>query len=188
VPLDPQRAIALAVQRRRAGVRLDPPALAADLGVSRATLHRRAGNRDALLGEALWAMTSYALEHHIARYDRERPDAVRASWVLARFRHGIATDPALRRLLDEEPRIAIRVLTDPRGRVQPRVVDAIAELLRVDVERGDIIPVLDVTDLAYAIVRIGESFLYADVLVGRPSDVDAATRLTEVLLFGRASS
>jgi hypothetical protein len=78
------------------------------------------------------------------------------------------------------------VLTDPRGRVQPRVVEAIADLLAADVERGEVVPLLDVTDLAYAIVRLGESFLYADVLVDRPPDVDAATRLTEMLLFGRA--
>jgi AcrR family transcriptional regulator len=185
VPLDAERAVALAAQRLRDGVRLDTQALAADLGVSRATLHRRAGNRDALMGEALWMLTRDALEHYVAAYERERPDAVRCSWVLARFRHGITVDRGLRRLLDEEPRIAIRVLTDPRGRVQPRVVEAIAELLRQDVARGDLVPLLAVTDLAYAIVRLGESFLYADVLVDRPPDLVAATRLTEMLLFGR---
>ena len=37
------------------GVRLDTGVLATSLGISRATLFRRSGNREAILADALWA-------------------------------------------------------------------------------------------------------------------------------------
>ena len=50
------------------------------------------------------------------------------------FRFALGTAPALRLLIDEEPGTAIRVLTDPQGRVQPRVVEGYTALLQRDVE------------------------------------------------------
>jgi hypothetical protein len=38
--------------------------------------------------------------------------------------------------------------------------------------------------LAYALVRLGESFLYADVLVARKPDVATAYRLQQALIEG----
>jgi hypothetical protein len=38
--------------------------------------------------------------------------------------------------------------------------------------------------LAYALVRLGESFLYADVLAARPPDVATADRLQQALIEG----
>ncbi len=38
--------------------------------------------------------------------------------------------------------------------------------------------------LAYALVRLGESFLYADVLADRKPDVDTANRLQQALVEG----
>lgn len=38
--------------------------------------------------------------------------------------------------------------------------------------------------LAYALVRLGESFLYADVLANRKPDVAAANRLQRALIEG----
>jgi hypothetical protein len=40
------------------------------------------------------------------------------------------------------------------------------EMLAAEVERGDLTPPMDLDDLAYVIVRIGESFLYTDIIAG----------------------
>src|SRR5688500_19346207 len=99
--------------------------LAAELGVSRVTLFRRAGGRDDLLGEALWHLTERSLRAAERAWERERDDTTaRCPGVLRLFNQRVSTAAGLRRLLDEEPAVTIRVLTDPRGRVQPRVVGA----------------------------------------------------------------
>jgi Tetracyclin repressor-like, C-terminal domain len=41
--------------------------------------------------------------------------------------------------------------------------------------------------LAYALVRLGESFLYADILAARHPDVAAADRLQQALVEGTGS-
>ena len=49
---------------------------------------------------------------------------------MRRYRADVAGNQGFRRLLDDEPTVAIRVLTDPHGRVQPRVMAAHVALLR----------------------------------------------------------
>ena len=90
----------------------------------------------------------------------------------------------LRRLLEDEPALAIRVLTDPRGQVQAGVVAFIEELLRRDIEEFGLITLIEPDALAYALVRLGESFLYADVLAARKPDVETANRLQRALIEG----
>ena len=43
-------------------------------------------------------------------------------------------------------------------------------------------PDVDVDTLAYAVVRLGESFLYADVLASRAPDLEACTTLVNALV------
>jgi hypothetical protein len=112
--------------------------------------------------------------------DRE----LRCLAVMRRYREAIAGNPGFRRLLDEEPTVAIRVLTDPHGRVQPRVMTTHVELLRRDVEAGGFVPAVSLDSLCYAIVRLGEAFLYSDVLASRAPDLDAASTLLAALVEG----
>jgi hypothetical protein len=46
------------------------------------------------------------------------------------------------------------------------------------------VPIADPADLAFALVRLGESFLYADVLAARQPDADAANRIQRALVEG----
>ena len=96
----------------------------------------------------------------------------------------VAQSKGLRRLLDDEPALAIRVLTDPRGRVQSGIVAFVEDLLRRDVEEFGLVTLIEPNDLAYALVRLGESFLYADVLAARKPDVATANRLQDALVEG----
>ena len=59
---------------------------------------------------------------------------------------------------------AMRVLTDPRGRVQSGIVALNEELLRRDMAEFGLVTIIEPSALAYALVRLGESFLYADVI------------------------
>jgi AcrR family transcriptional regulator len=169
------------------GRRLDTGTLAAELGIARATLFRRAGNRDAILGEALAYLGDRTLraierEHDGRPADDERPLRLRSLAVSEDFRYALSTAVPIRRLLDDEPATAIRVLTDPRGRVQPRVVEAYTRLFQRDVDEHGLVPQVPVPLLALAVVRLGESFLYSDVLAARAPDLKAATTVLDALI------
>jgi AcrR family transcriptional regulator len=171
------------------GVRLDTRTMAAELGISRSTLFRRVGNREDLMGDALWYLAERTMSGANRAWDKEHGTAVRSPdgelrclAVMRRYRSDIAGNQGFHRLLYDEPTVAIRVLTDPHGRVQPRVMAAHVALLRRDVDAGGFVPAVSLDSLCYAIVRLGEAFLYSDVLAARTPDLDAATTLLAALV------
>lgn len=167
------------------GRRLDMQGLADELGVSRATLFRRVGGRDELLSRALWQATERSITVAAKRWERERgPRELHTLGTVRHFNLIVSCSTGLRKLLDEEPTLAMRVLTDPRGRIQTGIVARFEELLRRDMAEFDLAPTIEPSALAYAIVRIGESFLYADVLASRRPDVASADRIQRALFAG----
>jgi AcrR family transcriptional regulator len=173
------------------GIRLDTRTLAAELGISRSTLFRRAGNREDLMGDALWYLGNWTMTNAIRAWEKTHGTAVRSPdgvlrclAVMAQYRSDIAGNKGFRRLLDEEPTVSIKVLTDPHGRVQPRVMAAHVELLQRDIDAGGFVPAVSLDSLCYAIVRLGEAFLYSDVLASRAPDLDAASTLLAALVEG----
>jgi AcrR family transcriptional regulator len=177
--------VKLAARWLNEGKRLDMQGLADELGVSRATLFRHSGGREALISRALWVLTERTLTAAAERWEAERPDG--ALHTLGTGRHInaiVGRAPGLRRLLDEEPALAMRVLTDPRGRIQSGIVSFVEALLRRDMTEFGLVPLIGPDALAYALVRLGESFLYADVLAARTPDVESADRLQRALIEG----
>lgn len=173
------------------GTRLDLSRMATDLGISRATLFRRVGNREDLMGEGLWTLSDRTWSRAIERWEAEHGDACRTDdgrlrclRVMEDYRYAVAHNEGMGRLIDVEPAVALRVLTDPRGRVQPRIVAAHVELFRRDVEDAVLNPLVSLDDLSFAVVRLGESFLYADALASRTIDLDVATTLLDALVDG----
>lgn len=181
---DTARVVRAAARRLHGSQRVDMGSLARELGTSRVTLHRKVGSREQLMGEALWLLAERTFSDAAKRWEGEPhpPGAVRSLWIMREFRFAVAHDPGMKHLLDEEPVLAMRLLTDPRGRVQPRIIDLEAALLQRDVDEGVLHPLVDVTTLAYATVRLGESFLYADVLASRTPDLEACTTLIDALV------
>jgi AcrR family transcriptional regulator len=162
--------------------------LADELGVSRATLFRRAGGRDALLGKALWVLTERTLVMAAQRWEDQRPEgALHTPGTGRQLNAMVSASPGLRRLLDDEPALTLRLLTDPRGRVQTGIVAFVEALLRRDMAEFGLVPLIEPGALAYAMVRLGESFLYADVLAARQPDVATADRLQQALVEGTRS-
>jgi len=171
------------------GERLDTTTLAGQLGISRVTLFRRVGNRDAILGEAMWWLAERTLQRaadaHDARPEGAEPAGrLRSLAIMEDFRNVLGTATSLRRFIDDEPTTALRVLTDPRGRVQPRLVEAYTDLLERDVEARGLSSEVPLPVLSYAVVRLGESFLYSDVMVARDPDLKAATTVVDALVTG----
>jgi hypothetical protein len=179
------RSVELAARWIADGRRLDMQGLADDLGVSRVTLFRRVGSREALLGKALWLLTRRMLEAAAARWEAERPAGELHTPGTGRHINAmVSRSKCLRRLLDDEPALAIRVLTDPRGQVQTGVVAFIEDLLRRDIAEFGLVTIIEPDALAYALVRLDESFLYAEVLAARKPDVATANRLQQALIEG----
>ena len=68
--------------------------------------------------------------------------------------------------------------------MQAGIVAFVAELLRRDMDEFGFVPAIEPAALAFALVRLGESFVYADVLASRQPDVTTANRLQQALVEG----
>lgn len=160
------------------GQRVDVTVVARRLGVGRATIYRWFGSREALIGEVV----ATELERLIASKRRlvTRRGAIGLVEVLDRTNRTLAKSTALRRLLEQEPNVAMRLLTASDGVVQPRAVACVEELIRAEVSAGMFKPPAEPGALAYACVRLAEAFLYNDAAIGirgdhrRLRDVQAA--------------
>jgi AcrR family transcriptional regulator len=159
--------------------RIEMRDLAAELGVSRATLFRWIGSRDELLGEVLWSLTKPTLRAVLEGTPGSGGD--RVAEVMGRFATVLTESEYFRAFLRREPERALRVITTKSGTVQRRVVAAVEELIRQ--ELPDDHPFrLPLHDLAFIIVRITESFLYSDLIIGEPPDA-SKVRQTVAILF-----
>jgi AcrR family transcriptional regulator len=180
----PADAFALARSKWLRGERLDIGQIAQELGVGRATLFRWVGTREQLYGAVLSEV-----------YERQRRILVRQATgtgvdyvldVIRRNLEGLLQATPLRTFIEQDPEYAIRVLTSKSSALQARAITLDAELIQSVVDRGEIQPALDIDTLSYIIVRIGESFLYADVISGRAPDIDKAVATIRILLSARA--
>jgi len=182
LPADvPEDVFRAALARFLACERLDMRALALELGIGRATLYRRVGGRDQLLGAVTWFLTRHAIARALdAAGDARGRERVIA--VLRHFMHDVHGQPALQRFLEAEPEAALRILTSKHGPVQQGLIRGVEALLAEEEARGALAAGPDRGTLAYVIVRVGESFLYADVIAGGEPDVERAVEVTGRLL------
>jgi len=179
----PAEIFAAAVDAFVSGQRLDMRSLARRLGVARATLYRRAGNRERLLDEMLWWRARRLLDDQV-RASIELAGAGRLIAVIGGVLHGISTDRPLRAFLESDPETALRLLTGTRSAVHAGTVGALENLIDLERHRRSFDASIDTPALAYAIVRLSEGFLYADVIADRAPDIDRAITLIEALLRG----
>ena len=179
----PAEIFAAAVDTFVAGQRLDMRSLARRLGVARATLYRRAGNREQLLDEVLWWRARHLLVDQV-RASVGLAGTGRLIAVIGGVLRAIARDRPLRAFLRSDPETALRLLTGTRSTVHRGMAGALERLIDAERGRGCFDASLDTPTLAYAIVRISEGFLYADPIADRAPDIDRATTVIEALLTG----
>ncbi len=178
----PTRLDLLALGRRRflKGQRLDMQAMAGELGVSRTTVYRWAGNHDQLLGEVLSGLTVatfQAAETGVRQHGRARVLAVYTRYVTM-----TAGSPAVATALRRDPHQFFRVVTRD-GPVNRAATALTEEMLRREIERGTLAVASDVGALASAIVRITETGLYADMLAGVEPDIGRLRDIVALLLL-----
>lgn len=179
----PADMFAAAVDAYLTSCRLDMQSLARRLGVGRATLYRRAGNREKLLDEVIWWRGRRMVASQILA-TAHLAGVPRIAAVVAGSLRAIEQDKPLRAFIESEPDAALRILTGSRSLAGHGMTAALARLIDLERSRGAFDANLDASTLAYAIMRISEGFLYADVVGDRVPDVGKAIAVVEALLAG----
>ncbi len=160
--------VAMATRRFIAGERIEVGELAVEAGVNRSTVYRRFHGRDGLLGEVVWGLTSRTMEAAIRRATGEGP--VRIASLMVEFATLANRAEHIRLFFSREPERALRVMTTQAGGVQPRIVERITEVIDDEVAAGRLTSPLPTPDLALILVRITETFVYANVITGEEPD------------------
>jgi AcrR family transcriptional regulator len=174
---------AAAVDAFVAGQRLDMRSLARRIGVARATLYRRAGNREQLLDQVLWWRARRLLADQV-RASADLTGTDRLTAVIAGVLSAIGTDRPVRMFLESDPETALRLLTGTGSTVHQEMATALENLIDLERGRGAFDARLDTPTLAFAIVRVSEGFLYSDVIADRAPDIGRAITVIEALLRG----
>ena len=161
--------------------RIDMGSLAASLGVDRTSLFRWVGNRDALLSEVVWSLAIPTLVQ-AERAAADLGGAERVAAILTHVAHDLITADFFRQFLRREPARALRLLTTRESPIQRRHVATTEWLIRRDLGDEPLGGAIDPPGLAYLLVRMSESFTYADLISGDPPSAERARVAFRLLL------
>lgn len=150
------------------GERLDMQQLAAELNIDRSTLFRWVGNRDQLLVSILLSLADPTLRDISAA--AEGTGGARIARIASRYAKVLIETAYYRVFLRREPERGLRLITTKASPIQQHIVETFEGYLREEIDRGDLRHPMLVHDLAYLIVRIIESFIYADLITGDTPD------------------
>jgi AcrR family transcriptional regulator len=160
--------------------RIELQKLAAELGVSRATAYRWAGSAEQLAGEVLASLVDDTFRRLV-----QRTTTTGAECVLEVLQRGMryAHDfIPLRQFLAKDPVAGLRIVASRDGPVQARTIDNLRRLLEREVAAGHLTLTVKPAVMAYALTRMVESFLYADLITGAPADLENASKILELML------
>ena len=168
------------VHRYLRGRRVDVQAIAAEIGVGRATVYRWFGSRDNLIGEVVICATEPVLAD--ARSGREGKGGEGLLDTFDRFNRALADAPALRAFVEQERDAALRLVASGAGIVQPRIVELITGMITEEADAGTYDPPVEPAILGYAIVKLAQAFLFNDAVAGIRGDVDRLREVEAALL------
>ncbi|HEY0890422.1 MAG TPA: QsdR family transcriptional regulator [Nocardioides sp.] len=180
----PTDAFRLARRTWLRGDRLDMSALASELGIGRVTLYRWFGSREQLLVEVVWSAADRLLRQVDEQVDEQAGSvgSERVVAVVGGFLEGVIASPAMRAWIDHEGEAVMRLLTRRQPGFQPRLTAAIAALLERERSRGQWELPAEVSEVAYVIVRLIESYTYLDLITGETPDAERAMPILRMLL------
>ena len=176
----PEDVIDAGLFRYLRGQRVDVQAIAAELGLGRATLYRWFGDRDRLLGEVIIRATEPVLAE--CRKGLAGKGGTGLLETFDRFNRALADARALRAFVEQEREAALRLIASGAGIVQPRIVELITGLIDEEARAGTYEPPMEPPVLAYAIVKLAQAFLFNDAVVGIRGDVDRLREVEAALL------
>lgn len=161
------------------GRRIDLSVLASELGVGRTTIHRWFGTREDLVADVL-GFTAVALLAEVrSKVGGEGPRSLLDTF--DRFNRELLEVPALSTFLARERNPMDFVVRADRG-PQPMLVEAIGGMIQGEIDAGRYRAPVDSETMAYAIVRLAQSFLYADAATGVRADLVRLRRIEAALL------
>lgn len=171
-----------------AGDRVDMQALARTLNVDRATLYRWVGSREQLLTEILWSLIEPTIARlrktHTVTGQPTAPGQSPAAAVITGTVRGVIANEGMRRFLDREGELALRLLTTRASDFETRLIALIGELVCQEAAAGRLNAAVPLDDLPYVLVRIMESYIYLGLITGEHPDPDRAARVINALLPG----
>jgi AcrR family transcriptional regulator len=169
-----------------AGERVDMQQLAAELGVDRSTLFRWVGNRDELL---VWVLTSLADPTlRAAAEEATGVGGARIARIAGIYAQVLIDTPYYRSFMQRETERSLRLITTKASPLQQHVVATFEHLLQREIDRGHLAHTLGTHDLAYLVVRVIESFIYADLISGDDLDAKKAEEAIAALLHADAQT
>jgi len=161
--------------------RIELQKLARELGISRATAYRWAGSADQLAGDVLASLTNDTFKQ-LAQASKSKKGRQRVLDVLNKGMHYAHNFSALRRFLKRNPETGLKIVASKDGPVQAATIGNIQGLLEEEIEAGNLTLTVEPAVMAYALTRMIESFLYADVITGTEPDLDNAGKILELML------
>lgn len=180
----PREAFAAALRAYEERRQLDMSALAEELRISRATLYRRVGSRQRLFGEVLWYRTRQVLAEGLVAAEGLR-GAARVLAISETYLRAIHDRPELLALFDRDPEGALRLVAGDDSPVHRGLIDVVSSVLAEEEERGALRLTIDRDTLAFVIVRIAESLMYAERIgPGSPPDYRVPVEVISRLLVG----
>ena len=94
----------------------------------------------------------------------------------------IATSVPYQAFIRRDPERALRIVASKAAPVQSRTIALNQRLIEEEMRTGALRLPVDAHTMAYALVRIGESFLYADAIAGEEPDLDKAVEILKLML------
>src|SRR4029453_14367531 len=170
----------LARQSFLRGERIQVEPLAAELGISRATAYRWVDNAEQLVGRVIASLADATFRR--ALQETRGRGAARVIAVMERGMRLIADFQPYRTFFQRDPQKALRIVASKEGPVQRHTIALHQELLEEEVRRGHLRLSVDAHTMAYALVRIVETFIYADVIAGEDPDIDKAVGILKLML------
>jgi AcrR family transcriptional regulator len=176
----PEDAFRVARERFLAGGRVEMGTIAEELGLNRVTLYRWVGSREQLLVDVLWSLAEPTLR---ASHDQvSERGAERIVRILSEFVVSVVSNSGLRHFAEQEPDLALRLLTREDAGFQRRLIDWVGQVLIEEVTAGRLELRSDPADYAYALVRVFESFAMTDLITGEQSHPERAAHVMRLLL------
>jgi AcrR family transcriptional regulator len=160
--------------------RMDMGRLASELGIAKATLYRWTGSREQLIGEVLSYLSEVGYDGALAA-TKELAGVERVMAVHQRYVRTIVAFEPLQRFLRNETPLAFRVLTMRGSAVEMTVSRRVAKLLQEEQERGSLTLRASAADLAYAMTKVTEGFIYSDPVAEIEPDIDASAGIVRLL-------
>ena len=160
--------------------RIELQKLAVELGISRATAYRWAGSAEQLVGHVLASLVDDTFKQLAERTTKTGSDRVLE--VLERGMHYAHGFQPLRQFLAKDPQLGLKIVASRHGPVQDRIIANLRQLLEEEVAAGNMILPVEPAVMAYALTRIIESFLYADLITGATPDLENASNILQLML------